>query len=267
MECAVECEHDPNGSPRPDAIEARGLNKFYGRVHALRHVDFSLAWGEVHALVGDNGAGKSTLVKLLSGALSPDEGEVSVDGVAQVLGNPLAARHLGIETVYQDLALIDTRTIHANLFLGRELTSRFGLLRRRAMRDAARQALADLGAVEVPNVETAVQQLSGGQRQLLAIARAVGFGARILLLDEPTAALGVQESGQILDVVTKLRTKERAILLISHNLAHVFRLADRITVMRGGTRVGTVEKDKTDPDGVVKMITGVKNIAGGEVIL
>jgi ABC-type sugar transport system ATPase subunit len=243
-------------------IEARGLSKFYGHVRALSDVSFSLDWGETHALVGDNGAGKSTLVRILSGALHPNDGEVLVDGSPLALGDPLAARAQGIATVYQDLALVDSRSVYANLFLGRELTSRFGFLRRARMRAETSSALEALGSQNVPDADAPVQVLSGGQRQLVAIARGVHFGARILMLDEPTAALGVQETQQILDVVTGLRREDRTVLLISHNLAHVFHLADRITVLRGGRRVGTVRTADTDAEGIVKMITGLDQMQG-----
>jgi ABC-type sugar transport system ATPase subunit len=226
-------------------------------VRALSDVSFSLDWGETHALVGDNGAGKSTLVRILSGALHPNDGEVLVDGSPLALGDPLAARAQGIATVYQDLALVDSRSVYANLFLGRELTSRFGFLSRARMRAETSAALEALGSQNVPDADAPVQVLSGGQRQLVAIARGVHFGARILMLDEPTAALGVQETQQILDVVTGLRREDRTVLLISHNLVHVFHLADRITVLRGGQRVGTVRTADTDPEGIVKMITGL----------
>jgi ABC-type sugar transport system ATPase subunit len=243
-------------------IDARGLSKFYGHVRALADVSFSLDWGEIHALVGDNGAGKSTLVRILSGALAPTEGEVLVNGQAHVLGDPLAARAQGIATVYQDLALVGSRSVYANLFLGREITTRLGFLGRARMRAEATEALLALGSKNVPDADTPVEVLSGGQRQLLAIARGVHFGARVLMLDEPTAALGVQESQQILDVVAGLRRPDRSVLLISHNLVHVFHLADRITVLRGGRRVGTVNTADTNPEGIVKMITGLDEMAG-----
>ncbi len=240
---------------RVPLLEARGISKFYGHVHALDRVDFQLRTGEIHALVGDNGAGKSTLVKILSGAITPTAGQLFIEDSAVELSSPLSAVEKGISTVYQNLALVGCRNIAENVFLGREPT-RFGLVRRRYMHQEARRIVLGLKQMNVSDTSTRVSDLSGGQRQAVAIAREVGLGSRILILDEPTAALGVRESHQVLDVIADLKAHRRSIVIVSHNLAAVFRLADRITVLRGGRHVGTVVRDDVDQDQIVKMITG-----------
>jgi ABC-type sugar transport system ATPase subunit len=236
-------------------IELRSVSKFYGHVRALAGVDFSILPGEVHALVGDNGAGKSTLIKIISGAVAPTTGEILVAGARVSFKQPEDAFVLGIATLYQDLALVGCRSIAENLFLGREPT-RWGFVRRRLMEREARAMLASFQQMNIRDLAAKVSDLSGGQRQAVAIGRAVHEGSRLLLLDEPTAALGIRESQHILTLIEGLRGCDRSILIVSHNLAHVFRIADRITVLRGGSRVATMAKEAVTPDDVVKMITG-----------
>jgi ABC-type sugar transport system ATPase subunit len=235
-------------------MELRKICKYYGSVTALDSVDFVIYPEEIHALVGDNGAGKSSLIKCMSGAHQPSSGEIFVDGKPVTLSRPEDAFALGIATVYQHLALIPTRDIADNLFVGREPT-RFGLVDRKSMLTEAR-ALKKLLAISIPKVDTFVSRLSGGQRQAVAIGRAVHEGSRILIMDEPTAALGVRESHQMLDLIQRLTGQGKTVVIISHNLHHVFRVADRITVIRGGHLVGSVLKSETTPDEIVKMITG-----------
>jgi ABC-type sugar transport system ATPase subunit len=235
-------------------VELKAICKTYGSVRALDKVDFTIYPREIHAMVGDNGAGKSTLIKCISGAHLPDEGEIWVDGKRVVMESPAAAFRLGIATVYQSLALIPTRDIADNLFVGREPT-RFGIVNRRRMLQEARD-LTQLLAIRIPNVESLVSSLSGGQRQAVAIGKAVHEGSRVLVMDEPTAALGVRESHQMLNLIERLRDQGKSIVIISHNLNHVFRVADRITVLRGGQLVGSVMKAGTNINDVVKMITG-----------
>jgi ABC-type sugar transport system ATPase subunit len=236
-------------------IEARGVSKHYGHVRALEGVDLSLREGEIHALVGDNGAGKSTLVKVLAGAVEPTSGELYVEGKRVRFRGPRDAFAAGIATLYQDLALVGCRDIAENLFLGREPT-RFGFVDRGRMVREARAVLASLRQMNITDVGAKVAGLSGGQRQAVAIGRAIHEGGKGLLLDEPTAALGVREAHQLLDFIEGLKLQRRAVLVVTHNLAHVFRIADRITVLHGGRKVGTVAKADTTPDEVVKMITG-----------
>ena len=237
-------------------IETRKLSKYFGHVRAIEDVDFELAWGEVHAVVGDNGAGKSTFIKMLSGAVQPTSGEILVEGSAHSFRGPEGALEKGIATVYQDLALVACRSIEDNLFLGREPVAFGGWLKRGAMRAEATALLAELRQMNVHDTTMKVDSLSGGQRQAVAIARGIRLASRVLILDEPTAALGVRETQQILELVERLRSPERALVLISHNLQEVFRVADRITVFRSGRKVGTVRKLDTTPDEIVRMITG-----------
>jgi simple sugar transport system ATP-binding protein len=226
-------------SPAPDgtpALEVRGVTKSFGVLSVLRGVDLTLRQGEVLGLVGDNGAGKSTLVKILSGFHQPDGGEVLLGGERVTFGSVESARSQGIETVYQDLALIPQLPVFQNLFLGHELT-KFGPLRildKREMRRLARQYLDDIN-VHVPSVNAEASDLSGGQRQAIAVARAVRATRKILLLDEPLAAMGARESRLIIDLVKDLATSDRvSIIVIDHNYAHLFELCDRINVMQGG---------------------------------
>jgi simple sugar transport system ATP-binding protein len=244
----------------PALLEAREIQKRFGHVVALRDAGFELRHGEVHAIVGDNGAGKSTLIKILSGVLPPDAGEVRLDGRPVEIAGPREARELGIETVYQDLALADHLDAAANLFLGREQLQRaplswLGFLDNRAMRRRAEEELQRF-KIRIPSVTQRVLSLSGGQRQAIAVARAVAWGTTIVIMDEPTAALGVRESGMVLELIGGLRSHGVAVIMISHNLPEVFAVADRITVMRLGRTITTLAKDATSLDAVVAMMTG-----------
>lgn len=241
-----------NGVP---LLELRGVSKYYGPLRALTEVNFTLYPGEIQALVGDNGAGKSTLIKTISGAHRPDQGQILFKGKAVQFNSPQDAIDLGIATVYQDLALVGTRDVAHNLFIGREPLTRWGTVDRRKMVAEARE-VAQMLNVDIPSVEALVANLSGGQRQAVAIGRAVHEGRSILLLDEPTAALGVKESHQMLSLIEKLRDRQKAIVIVSHNLLHVFRIADRITVMRAGQTVASRRKTETSADEIVKLITG-----------
>ena len=235
-------------------LALRKVSKFFGALRALHQVDFSIYPGEIQALVGDNGAGKSTLVKTISGAHRADEGEFFFKGEPVSIASPDDSFALGIATVYQDLALVGTRDVAHNLFIGREPT-KWAMVDRRRMVTEARQVIGLLN-VDIPSVDALVANLSGGQRQAVAIGRAVHEGRSILVLDEPTAALGVRESHQMMTLIEKLRDQGKAILVVSHNLLHVFRIADCITVLRGGRVVGTRRKAETSVDEIVKMITG-----------
>jgi simple sugar transport system ATP-binding protein len=249
----------PPSSP-PPLLEAKEVQKHFGRVIALREGNFTLRPNEVHALVGDNGAGKSTLVKIISGVFHADGGEIAIDGQPVTIANPREARELGIETVYQDLALADHLDAAANLFLGREQLRRpplswFGFLDKKAMRRRAREEMRRL-KIGIQSVERPVLSLSGGQRQAVAVARAIAWGTRIVIMDEPTAALGVRESSMVLELIKEVRSQGLAVVMISHNLPEVFAVADRITVLRHGTTVATLDKSETSLDAVVGMMTG-----------
>jgi simple sugar transport system ATP-binding protein len=248
---------DVNGGP---LLEARAIELSYGRVQALRGADFAVRAGEVVALVGDNGAGKSTLVKILSGTLRPDAGEILFEGRPVSLRSPHEARDLGIETVYQDLAVAPDLDPAANLFLGRERTlagplGRLGFLDRRAMRREADEAFASLG-VELQDTDVSVASLSGGQRQGVAVSRAVTWASRVVFMDEPTAALGVVQSRNVYELIRRVRSSGLAVVLISHNLPEVFEVADRIEVMRLGRRVARFEATGTSMDEIVAAMTG-----------
>jgi ABC-type sugar transport system ATPase subunit len=239
---------------RAPILELKNVSKHFGPLRALDDVNFAIYPAEIQALVGDNGAGKSTLVKIIAGAHRADRGEILSRSKPVQLSSPSDAFNLGIATVYQDLALIPTRDVVNNLFVGREPT-RWAMVDRRRMVTESRQVI-ELLNVDIPSVDAVVSNLSGGQRQAVAIGRAVHEGRSILILDEPTAALGVQESHQILSLIEKLRDQGKAIVIVSHNLLHVFRVADRITVVRRGRLVGSRLKGETTPDEIVKMITG-----------
>jgi ABC-type sugar transport system ATPase subunit len=244
---------DPSRAREP-LLELKVVSKHFGPLRALDEVDFTIYPAEIQALVGDNGAGKSTLVKIIAGAHRADRGEILWHAKPVQISSPSDAFNLGIATVYQDLALIPTRDIVHNLFVGREPT-RWAMVDRRRMVAESHQVI-ELLNVDIPSVDAVVSNLSGGQRQAVAIGRAVHEGKSILILDEPTAALGVQESHQILSLIEKLRDQGQAIVIVSHNLLHVFRVADRITVLRRGRLVGSRLKAETTPDQIVKMITG-----------
>jgi fructose transport system ATP-binding protein len=245
-------------------LTARGLVKRYGRVTALDHADFDLYRGEILAVIGDNGAGKSTLIKAISGAVHPDEGEIRLDGQQVNFSSPMAARAAGIETVYQNLALSPALSIADNMFLGREirkpgpLGSVFRMLDRSRMEKMARDKLTELGLMTIQNINQAVETLSGGQRQGVAVARAAAFGSKLVIMDEPTAALGVKESRKVLELILDVRSRGLPIVLISHNMPHVFEVADRIHIHRLGKRLCVIDpKDYTMSDAVAFM-TGAK---------
>ena len=245
-------------------LTARGLVKRYGRVTALDHADFDLYPGEILAVIGDNGAGKSSLIKAISGAVTPDEGEIRLDGQVVNFSNPMRAREAGIETVYQNLALSPALSIADNMFLGREirkegpLGSIFRMLDRKKMEKIARDKLTELGLMTIQNINQAVETLSGGQRQGVAVARAAAFGSKVVIMDEPTAALGVKESRRVLELILDVRSRGLPIVLISHNMPHVFEVADRIHIHRLGRRLCVINpKDYTMSDAVALM-TGAK---------
>jgi D-xylose transport system ATP-binding protein len=234
-------------------VEMRNINVAFGGVHAVRDVTIDLYPGEVVGLVGGNGAGKSTLTKVLSGAQRPDSGEILIDGESREITNPRDAKHYGIETIYQTLALADNLDAPANLFLGRELTTRLGNLDDDRMEDATRKVMGRLN----PNFQRftmPVKSLSGGQRQAVAIARAVYFNAKILIMDEPTAALGPAETAQVRNLVRQLKAEGIGILLISHDIHDVYDLADRVSVMYHGRIVDTVNKHDVSTDEILGMI-------------
>lgn len=243
---------------RSPLLEAQGLTKSFLHVRALDHVDFRVYPGETVALVGDNGAGKSTLMKMLCGAYHPDQGTIRVDGRAVALRNPRDAIALGIAVVYQDLALVDHRDVAANVFLGREPTKGFAVDRPRMVREA-RSVLGDL-KITIPSVHTLVGLLSGGQRQAVAIARAVHQGGRLIFMDEPTAALGVQEQAKVLRLIEDLKSHGTAVVVVSHNLQHVFSVADRIVVLRGGRNAGERVKAETTLEEIVRLIVGADRL-------
>ena len=236
-------------------LELRGVCKRFGAVQALTSVDFETHAGEVVALVGDNGAGKSTLVKIMSGILAIDEGAIRFGGEAAALDGPGSAAALGIATVYQDLALCDNLDVVGNLFLGREIASGAGRLDETAMERQAAALLQRL-AVSIPSVRTPVAALSGGQRQSIAVARSMMGEPRMVLLDEPTAALGVAQTRQVLELIRRLREQGLGVVVISHNLHDVFAVADRIVVMRLGRRVATFDAKAASEVEVVAAITG-----------
>ena len=241
-------------------LEARKVTKRFGHVRALQGADFTAYAGEVVALIGDNGAGKSSLVKTLSGTMAPDGGEILVDGTPVQLGSPLDARRHGIETVYQDLALAPDLDAAANLHLGRELyrgglLGRLKVLDRTAMRRSAVAAFAELG-VDLQDVGVPVASLSGGQRQSVAVARAVAFANRIIFMDEPTAALGVVQRGRVLDTIRRVRDRGISVVLISHNMPEVLSVADRVEVLRLGRRVARFTAADTSVEELVGAMTG-----------
>jgi simple sugar transport system ATP-binding protein len=241
-------------------LEARGIVKSFGRVHALRGADFTVNRAEVVALIGDNGAGKSTLVKTLSGVHAPDAGEIVFDGAPVTLTSPEAARELGIETVYQDLALAPDLESSANLFLGREvlrsgLLGKLGFLDNDAMRDRTKSAFSDLG-VGVQDVAAPVANFSGGQRQGVAVARAVTWASKVVFMDEPTAALGVVQTRRVLELIMRVRERGLSVVLISHNMPEVMEVADRVEVLRLGQRVATFKRGEATMEDLVGAMTG-----------
>ena len=243
-------------------LEARGLVKRYGRVTALDHADFELRPGEILAVIGDNGAGKSSLIKALTGAVAPDAGEILLDGKPIRFASPIEARAAGIETVYQNLALSPALSIADNMFLGRELRAAGFMgqwlrkLDRATMQKRARDALNTLGLMTIQNINQPVETLSGGQRQGVAIARAAAFGHKVVIMDEPTAALGVKESRRVLELILDVKRKGLPIVLISHNMPHVFEVADRIHIHRLGRRHAVVDPKSISMSDAVAIMTG-----------
>ncbi len=251
----------PDGA---NLLEVHNIHKYFGAVQALKGISFNLQRGEVVALVGDNGAGKSTLVKIISGVHPPTSGHFTLDGQVCRFKRPSDALNAGIETVYQHLALIEQLDVADNVFLGRETTAfgfigkLLGILDRSQMRRSTAEALQDLH-IKIPAPTMAVRRMSGGQRQAVAIGRAITWSRKLLILDEPTAALGVEETEQVLQMIEKLRdTAQMGIMVISHNMQDVYRIADRIVVLRQGRHVATLRKADTDPQEIVAYITGAK---------
>jgi fructose transport system ATP-binding protein len=255
-----------SGNGAQPVMEARGLVKHYGHVVALGGADFQLLPGEVMAVIGDNGAGKSTLIKALSGALIPDEGEIFLDGERVRFHSPLDARRQGIETVYQDLAVAPAMDISENLFLGREIRRRgplgsiLRMVDKGAMAERAKAAMGELN-IGIGSVRQPVETLSGGQRQGVAVARSAAFARHVIIMDEPTAALGVKESSQVLDLIRRIRERGLPVILISHDMPHVWEVADRIHIQRLGRRIAVINpKEVSSSDGVAIM-TGAMNPA------
>jgi D-xylose transport system ATP-binding protein len=236
-------------------LELRGISKAFGSVQALSEVDFEVRDGEVMALVGDNGAGKSTLIKCISGIYSADSGEVLFDGAAVSIHGPKDASRLGIEVVYQDLALCDNLDVVQNMYLGRELHDLLQRLQEPEMEQKTADTLKSLSVTTIRSTRSLVASLSGGQRQSVAVARAVMWNSRVVLLDEPTAALGVAQTRQVLDLVKRLAQQGLAVVLISHNLHDIFEVATRITVLRLGKSIGVYEREKTTQREIVEAIT------------
>ena len=257
---------DYNAQP---VLSARGLIKTYGRVVGLDGVDLDLYPGEILAIIGDNGAGKSTLVKALTGAVIPDSGEVTLDGKPVQFRSPQEARMAGIETVYQTLAVAPALDIASNLFLGREqrrpgpLGSIFRMLDKKGMKAAAGKSVSDLGIGTIQNMSQAVETLSGGQRQAVAVARAATFATKFVVLDEPTAALGVKETGQVLKMIRQIKARGLPVILISHNMPNVFEVADRIHIQRLGGRAGVITPQSHTPTEAVAIMTGAATLEPG----
>jgi D-xylose transport system ATP-binding protein len=243
-----------NATPTP-ILELRGVSKSFGSVQALQSVDFEVRAGEVMALVGDNGAGKSTLIKCVAGINSIDDGQIFFDGKPVTIHGPKDAAKLGVEVVYQDLALADNLDVVQNMFLGREIHDPLFRLREAPMEQRTSETLKSLSVTTIRSVRQPVATLSGGQRQSVAVARAVLWNNRVVFLDEPTAALGVAQTRQVLDLVKRLAEQGLAVVLVSHNLVDVFEVASRITVLRLGRNVGVYERSKTNEQEIVEAIT------------
>ncbi len=255
--------------PSQTVLSGRNLIKTFGRVIGLDGVDVDLFPGEVLAIIGDNGAGKSTLVKALTGALVPDSGQVFLDGRQVHFKTPQDARSAGIETVYQTLAVAPALDISANMFLGRErrrpgvLGSVFRMLDKKGMKEDAGRSMANLGIATVQNMDQAVETLSGGQRQAVAVARAATFASKFVVLDEPTAALGVKETGQVLNLIRQIKERGLPVILISHNMPNVFEVADRIHIARLGGCAGVITPKSHTPTEAVAIMTGATTLERG----
>ncbi len=239
-------------------LEGRNITKMYGGVKALDDVTFILPKHEVVALLGDNGAGKSTLINILSGAMRPSGGQIFVEGREVAFTNTKQAKRLGIETIYQNLALVDCLSIEKNIYLGKEIVKKYWfieVLQNKKMQIGAMKFLKEVG-INIDDPDRIVEALSGGQRHAVAISKGAFWTDKILILDEPTAALGVRETGKILDMILELKRKGLSIILITHNMEHAFLVADRFFVLRAGEKVGERKKEETDINEIVKMITG-----------
>ncbi|WP_319532685.1 ATP-binding cassette domain-containing protein [uncultured Cohaesibacter sp.] len=238
-------------------LSLSNIHKTFDGVVAIEDFSLELFPGEIVALVGDNGAGKSTLVKIVSGVYRPSSGDIELDGTSVNFSDASSARSRGIEVVYQDLALADQQPVFMNMFLGRELTKKpFGLLDKERMRQETQELVDELD-VRIPSASSTIRDLSGGQRQGIAIARATRWASKLILLDEPTAALGVAETAKVEELIASLKARNLAILIISHSLDQVFRLSDRICVLRRGKQIGVRTTKETDKNEIVSMITGV----------
>jgi len=256
----IDTDQAGTGEGAGTLLACTGVDKSFGNVRALQDASLTLARGEITALIGDNGAGKSTLVRCISGVHQPDAGEITFDGDQVHFSSPEDARRAGIETVHQNLALVEDLTIWQNMFLNREVVRSVGPLKvldRRAMQARAQEMLADL-VVNLPSVKSRARRLSGGQRQAIAISRAAGWGSELVIMDEPTAALGVQETARVEDFIRRLRTDGLTVLLISHNFDQVMRLADQVWVMRAGRVVAGRRTDQTTGAELVALITGAQ---------
>ena len=245
-------------------LKAKNINKRYGKVVALDNANLELYKDEVLGVIGDNGAGKSTLIKALCGAVQPDSGEIYLDGELVTFNSPIEARKTGIETVYQNLALSPTLTIADNMFLGREIHKKgimgkfFRVLDQSGMQNLARKKLSELGLLTIQNINQQVETLSGGQRQGVAVARATAFGTKVIIMDEPTAALGVKESRRVLELIGEVKSRGIPIILISHNMPHVFEVADRVHIHRLGKRLCVVNPKDYSMSDAVALMTGAK---------
>ena len=237
-------------------LELKDIRKTFDAIVAIENFSLDVHPGEIVALVGDNGAGKSTLIKIISGVHPPTSGSITIDGETVAMSNATMARAHGIEVVYQDLALADQQTVYMNMFLGRELTNRLGLLDRKRMIGETEQLVKELD-VRIPSAHATIRDLSGGQRQGVAIARATHWARKLILLDEPTAALGVAETAKVEEIVRSLKSRNIGVLIISHSLDQVFKLSDRICVLRRGRQIGIRKTAETDKNEIVAMITGV----------
>jgi ABC-type sugar transport system ATPase subunit len=238
-------------------LELRDIRKTFGGVVAIENFSLDVHPGEIVALVGDNGAGKSTLIKIVSGVHTPTSGTITIEGQQVVMSDATMARGHGIEVVYQDLALADQQTVYMNMFLGREPTKALGLLDRRKMIDETEKLVKELD-VRIPSAHATIRDLSGGQRQGVAIARATHWASKLILLDEPTAALGVAETAKVEEIVVSLKKRKIGVLIISHSLDQVFKLSDRICVLRRGRQIGIRETRTTDKNEIIAMITGLQ---------
>jgi fructose transport system ATP-binding protein len=264
----MDTQGTPAASPQP-VLSARKLVKTFGRVVGLDGVDVDVYPGEVLAIIGDNGAGKSTLIKALTGALIPDSGEVYLEGHQVHFKTPMDARNAGIETVYQTLAVAPALDIASNLFLGREqrrtgpMGSVLRMLDKKGMKESASASMAELGVGTIQNMGQAVETLSGGQRQAVAVARAAAFATKFVVLDEPTAALGVKETGQVLELIKRIKARGLPVILISHNMPNVFEVADRIHIARLGGVAGVITPQSHTPTEAVAIMTGATTLEKG----